>query len=319
MKRAYILLIAIVFLSFSNEKQKHQYDYGKIKCTYETSQGRIDGDYVSYYKNGQKKAEGKFGNNYRSGLWTVWDSTGRIRMQRQYENPFTFKRIIPAVTDNKLVSLLNVPRYDLKYNSEGFIDYFKLEERMAVVTKRLWRTITPAQNPLLFENNRLFRCLNKNILNKNITVYDTKSDEFLNKLSSNIDTSSVKVIGYKIKEDWFFDNERLVSESRILGLCPVVVNKQTKDTLDFYWAYFPEIRKYLSKEKISSSDLPTYIKTLDDLFFYRFFSSQIYKESNVHDRTIASYKKGKEIEKEAERIEIGVIESEHDLWISFTK
>jgi len=190
---------------------------------------------------------------------------------------------------------------------------------MVILQHRLWRYISQSENPALFEKNRLFGLLNKNILNKNITVYSVKDNEFLDPLPANIDTSSLKVIGYRIKEDWFFDIDRMVSETRILGLCPVIVNKLKHDTLDLYWAYFPELRKCLAMEKISQSDLPEKIKTLDDLFFYRCFSSQIYKEANVYDRTIASYKKGKEIEKEAERIEIGLIETENDLWIGFTK
>ena len=86
-----------------------------------------------------------------------------------------------------------------------------------------------------------------------------------------------------------------------------------------YWVYFPQIRKYLAQEKIQQTGIPAKIKTFDDLFFYRYFYGQIYKESNVYDRPISVYKTGTEIEKEAERIEISLIESEHDIWISFTE
>ena len=86
-----------------------------------------------------------------------------------------------------------------------------------------------------------------------------------------------------------------------------------------YWVYFPQIRKYLAQEKIRQTGLPTKIKTLDDLFFYRCFYGQIYKESNVYDKPITAYSIGKEIDKEAERIEISLIESEHDIWLRFTK
>ncbi len=123
-----------------------------------------------------------------------------------------------------------------------------------------------------FENDKLFKLLNENILNKNITAYKAKDENLLEvQLLSNFDLSSCEFIGLRIKEDCFFDNERLVFEARIIGISPVVVNKQSKDTIELYSVYFPEIRKYLAKEKIQSKDLPAKINTLDDLFFYRYY------------------------------------------------
>lgn len=321
MKRALLILLPFIFLSFiGGDKVKHSFESQSIKCYYETTQGRIEGNYSSYYTNGKKKAEGKFENNYRIGKWTVWDSTGRVRMQRDYSDAFTFKRLLPAVPKDKVIDLLNVPQYSIKYNKDGFIEYFKLRERAVLWAKRIWRFVTPNDNKILFEKDKLFSILNKNIFNKNITPYQVTDDEFRNELLvTGIDTSSIKLIGYKIKEDCFFDNERLVSESRIIGICPVVVNKVKQDTVDLYWVYFPQIRKYLAQEKIQQTGLPAQIKTFDDLFFYRYFYGQIYKESNVYDRPISTYKTDKEIEKEAERIEISLIESEHDIWITLTE
>lgn len=321
MKLFLLLILPFTFLSFIGEdKIKRSFESNSIKCTYETTQGRINGNYVSYYNNGKKKSEGRFENNYRIGKWTVWDSTGRIRMQRDYSDAFTFKRLLPEVPKDKVVELLNVPQYAIKYNNDSFIEYFKLKEKDVIWTQRLWRFVEPNENTILFEKDKLFSILNKNIFSKTIIPFQTTDDEFRNELSvTSIDTSSIKIIGYKIKEDSFFDNERLVSESRIIGICPVVVNTIKQDTIDLYWIYFPEIRKYLAQEKIQHANLPLKIKTLDDLFFYRYFYGQIYKESNVYDRQISVYKTGKEIEKEAERIEINLIESEHNIWISLTE
>lgn len=321
MKKTLLIILPFIFLSFiGGDKMKRSFETKNIKCSYETTEGRIDGNYVSYYNNGKKKSEGKFENNYRIGKWTVWDSTGRIRMQRDYSDAFTFKRLLPEVPKDKVIELLNVPQYSLQHNKDGFIEYFELRERAVLWANRIWRFVAPNENSILFEKDKLFSILNKNIFNKNITPYQVTDDEFRNELLvTGIDTSSIKLIGYKIKEDCFFDNERLVSESRIIGICPVVVNKIKQDTVDLYWVYFPQIRKYLAQEKIQQTGLPVQIKTFDDLFFYRYFYGQVYKESNVYDRPISTYKTGKEIEKEAERIEISLIESEHDIWISLTE
>ncbi|MBL4862477.1 MAG: hypothetical protein JKY09_05605 [Crocinitomicaceae bacterium] len=62
------------------------------------------------------------------------------------------------------------------------------------------------------------------------------------------------------------------------------------------------------------------VKSLDDLFFFRCFSGQIYKAGNVYDRKISDYMTGdKELDKESLRIDIDLIEDEHDLWIQFSR
>ncbi|HYV93139.1 MAG TPA: hypothetical protein VE978_15295 [Chitinophagales bacterium] len=311
------LLIGFFPINDFAQRQIHEYADDKIKCSYETSQGRIDGAYVSFYLSGQKKAEGTFENNCRISKWTVWDSTGRIRMQREYENPFVFKRIIPAAPNEKPIALLNVPRYTLEYNSDGYINDFNVTEGMIWWHKRIWRFLPITNNELLFRNNLLFQILQKNILNGNVTAYGTEM--FKKEFTPLIDTSDIQMIGYKIKEDRFFDTERFLDETRILGICPVAFNKLSKDTIDLYWVYFPQIRKYLAQEKIENTGRASKIKTLDDIFFFRDFSGQIYKESNVFDRKISDYKTGNDVEKEVESIEINIIETEHDNWIYFTK
>lgn len=321
MKQTLLIIFPFIFLSFvARDKMKRSYESSDFKCSYETTDGRLDGNYVSYYNNGQKKSEGKFANNYRIGKWTVWDSTGRIRMQRDYSDAFTFKRIIPKVAKDKVIKLLNVPQYSLKYNKDGFLEYFYLRERAVLYIHRNWRFVEPNENRLLFEKDKLFSILNKNIFNKNITPYKVTNEDFLEELLvTDIDTASIEIIGFKIKEDYFFDNERLVSETRIMGICPVGFSKLKQDTVDLYWVYFPYIRKYLAQEKIQQSGLPAKIKTFDDLFFYRYFYGQIYKESNIYDKPISAYKSGKEIEQEAEKIELDLIEREHDIWLTLTE
>jgi hypothetical protein len=46
----------------------------------------------------------------------------------------------------------------------------------------------------------------------------------------------------------------------------------------------------------------------------RFFSSYIYKESNVHDRRLQDYVQGVDLLMEADRIRMEIFNREHDLW-----
>ncbi|MCW9041552.1 MAG: hypothetical protein OQJ69_02950 [Flavobacteriales bacterium] len=313
------IFLLIITLTLSGQNKERIYEDSNKKITYHITQGRFNGNYTSYYKNGNKKAEGNFENNLRIGKWTVWDTLGNIRMERVYSDPFTFERIVPKVPDDKPIELLNIPRYKIKYNKNGYIAYAYVKESDVHYHRRIWRYISPKENPILFEKDLLFKLLTKLILDSNIIAYSTKDDEFREAFMPKIDTSALKVIGFKLKEDFFFDMNRVVSESRIMGVCPIVVNQTTKDTIDAYWVFYPETRKYLSQVKMESDSTPQKIKTLDDLFFYRYFYGRIIKQSTVYDRYLKDYLTGEKLLKEAERIELYLIEQEHNIWINLTK
>jgi Gliding motility associated protein GldN len=315
MNKSTFILLFLLFISLAVFSQEKKYEDGSVKSVYQEAEGRFNGKYVSYYKDGQKKAEGIFENNLRSGKWTVWDSTGTIRMQRDYSDPYTFKRLIPEIPSDKPIQLLNIPRYKIEYNKEGFITNAYVKEAFVLYHKRIWRTLSPENNTILYENNRLLKLFHKHISDSTIKAYTPDNDEFTKEFMPESLNNSYDVIGFKIKEDFFFDMNRLVSETRIIGICPIVINNQTNDTINLYWVYYPEIRKYLAQEKVQKEDIPSKIKNLDDLFFYRYFYGEIYKESNIYDKRLTDFPNPKE----SERIEIKLIEKEHDIWISLTK
>lgn len=313
------IFLQIITLTLSGQNQERIYQDNNKKIIYHLTQGKINGNYTSYYKNGIKKAEGNFENNLRTGKWTVWDSLGNVKMIRIYSDPFTFERIIPKVPDDKPIKLLNIPRYKIKYNEEGYITYAYVKESDVSYHRRIWRFISPKENPILFEKDLLFRLLNKHILDSTIKAYSTKDDEFREVFMPKIDTTTVKVIGFKIKEDFFFDMNRVVSDTRVIGICPVVINQITNDTIDAYWVYHPQAREHLAQINIESNIIPEKIKSLDDLFFYRYFYGRIIKQSTVYDRYLKDYLTGEKLLKEAERIELYLIEQEHNIWINLTK
>lgn len=314
MKKYIIGLFLLALFSFAkNTRQSHSCSTKSGKFTYQTKDGRIDGKYVSYYTNGKKKAEGSFKNNCRFGTWTLWDSTGNMLVKREYADAFTVKQVFPK-TDK------GFPGFVPQENAEGFYDYSTIKEEEVAWSKRIWRFIEPANNPELFIGNHLFGVIHKNILAKKLEVYSAeKDDEFRNKLTAPGDTATFRIIGYKIKEDVYYHNVRCISETRIIGFCPVAVDKQTNDTVNMYWIYMPDARKLLAAENVKSKSLPADVKTLDDLFFFRCFSGMIYRETNIYDRTIANYTVKTKRAEEAERIEMEIIEAEHDFWTGTVK
>jgi hypothetical protein len=137
-----------------------------------------------------------------------------------------------------------------------------------------------------------------------------------NEIENRLKQKTFEIAGYKIKEDWFYNSSWQLSETRIIGICPVIKDKNG-EMIDLFWIYYPELRPIIVTEKVETN-VNSLIKNLDDVFYFRDFSSTIYKESNVYDRKIADYKTRNGIKEEADKIEMSILDLEHDIWIKST-
>jgi gliding motility associated protien GldN len=130
-----------------------------------------------------------------------------------------------------------------------------------------------------------------------------------------------KVIGYSIKEDWFFDKQRSVLDVRIIGIAPLIYAvdeagniREGNYKIPLFWVYYPEARKLLANAEVFNRENDAERRSFDDLFHKRFFGSYIIKESNVYDRRIDEYKQGISALLESERIKQDITNFEHDMW-----
>ena len=135
------------------------------------------------------------------------------------------------------------------------------------------------------------------------------------------DTNWVKsqdIIQYHLKEDWFFDKERSVMDVRIIAMAPVIYdrdpNGQIIGTKELFWLYFPQCRLVFNNYYTFNDKNDAQWMSVDDLFWKRRFSSEIYKESNVYDRGIDSYSAGSNALYESGKIKEGIRSLEHDIW-----
>lgn len=123
---------------------------------------------------------------------------------------------------------------------------------------------------------------------------------------------------YWIKEDWFFDKQRSVMEVRIIGICPLVAkvaeNGDVVGVRPLFWIYFPEARPYLARAAAFNFHNDMERMSYDEVFEKRRFSSYIYKESNVYNRSIADYTSGLGAQLESEEIKEDVFKFEDNLW-----
>ena len=162
------------------------------------------------------------------------------------------------------------------------------------------------------------------------------------------------IVGYNIKEDWFFDKQRSVLDRRIIAIAPVVkfgvdldddgnstgergdlllYPPTDQETLHYYdgkseilpyegqvedrelfWLYFPHLRNHMVQYYVYNDKSDAQWMSFDDLFWKRQFNAQIYKSSDKFDREIEDYKYGVDALYEAERIKDEIRKWELDVW-----
>ena len=164
--------------------------------------------------------------------------------------------------------------------------------------------------------------LSNMFMEDSIKVNADGSQEFVYPAPDTLWIDSKDVVQYRLKEDWFFDKERSVLDVRILGIAPVVYKveetpsgqKTIVGLEEKYWLYFPHCRYILNNYFVYNEQNDAQWMSFDDLFWKRQFNSTIYKESNVFDRTVDSYRTGVDALMESEKITEEIRLFEHDVW-----
>ncbi len=240
--------------------------------------------------------------------------------------------------------------------SRDFIPYVQLREADIMWAKRVWRIVDMKEkmnqvfyypiNPDQGRKNFMTVILEGIQETGNITAYDPSNDMFEEPMTVeqlykehmsrtqviqvwDEETMSMKqeevqdtisardITRFKIKEEVFFDKQRSVLETRILGICPLVEVYKEGEFLGYqelFWIYFPEARTVFAKSEVYNRQNDVHRLTYDDIFWKRMFSSTITKETNVYNRSLQQYLSPLDAVLEAERIEEQIFNFEHDLW-----
>lgn len=232
------------------------------------------------------------------------------------------------------------------------IPYDYIREADVFWAKRIWRIVDVREKmnlPFKYPQQPLSEIVHTAAKNGELTVYDNNvlnGDQFkqvlsvddVKKLGERKDTvmqinpitleeESVvqqtefdpgKVVKYRLKEDWFFDEETSTQMCRIIGIAPVMEDYDAtgnyRGDMTMYWIYYPDLRPILAKYEVFNPKNDAVRMSWEDLFEARFFESYIYKESNVYDRNIQEYATGMDGLLESDVIKQRMFEMEHDLW-----
>ncbi|CAA6829696.1 MAG: Gliding motility protein GldN [uncultured Aureispira sp.] len=238
------------------------------------------------------------------------------------------------------------------YTEKQVIPYDFIHEKDVFWERRIWRLIDirekmnhPFKNEK--EGESFIEILLAHAKAGDITLYHTFKDDFqeamtqeeMQNLGSSVDTiitfdpetfdeimqvvvndlNPEDIKKYRLKEVYFFDEEKSSLDVRILGIAPIIDrvdnNGNFLNSGPMFWSYYPELRDILARHEAFNPHNDAARMSWEDIFEARLFSSYIIKESNVYDRRIKDYKTNPmDMLLESDKLKEQIFHFEHDLW-----
>ena len=129
----------------------------------------------------------------------------------------------------------------------------------------------------------------ENMLKKYQILYTPEGNGFT---IDDSDIPSSEVTMYMIKEGYYFDAATGTFQTSVIALCPLLVREDyyyggsTTDAL--FWVTYDDIRPYISREMIMTSNYNNALTyTIDDYFRKQMYSGDIVKTVNLMGRSLA--------------------------------
>lgn len=253
------------------------HDTIRFKYRVDTLNGKFNGICKIWNLENKLLIKGEFVNNQKTGKWSYFYKNTPRKITRYFNDNYSFKEIIDK-TERSFFKYSSI-----KKQPENYIKYPKVNEDSILYSQTVWRFIPQNfHNKHLFENKMWNKLRDYTFGNRTVKKYRTSllNKEMTNEeLISIYEMSDIDIIGFKIKEFFYFHKSYSNSESRIITICPVI--KSRNKTKDLFWLFYPDIRKLLSSINVN---LSYKIATAEDVFHYEYFNSYIYHVEDVIKR-----------------------------------
>lgn len=235
------------------------------------------------------------------------------------------------------------------FQSRPLLAYEELNERDILWEKRIWRVIDTREKMNLtfnYPEMPFFQILLDGVESGALTAYDPIDDKFSTPLTNEallesttrvdtilvpdpvtfeetyrvietkLDPNSVK--RFRVKEIWYFDSKHSTMKVRILGIAPIQDVFDDKNNFLYerplFWVYYPHAREYLAGFEAFNPWNDNGQMSWEDLMEMRFFSSYITKQSNVENKRLEDFLRGRDLLLESEKIKQEIFNYEQDLW-----
>ena len=137
---------------------------------------------------------------------------------------------------------------------------------------------------------------------------------------SKADIPSHEVLGYYLKEAYYFETGTSNYGVKTIAVCPIIYRQGDYESqivrYPLFWIPYDEIRPYALRMPVMTSSLNnTLTGTIDDFFRMKQYDGEIYKTANPRNLTISQYTSTpEEMKAEQERIERELRDFEERLW-----
>ncbi|SFT53341.1 hypothetical protein SAMN05216474_1133 [Lishizhenia tianjinensis] len=285
MKQIILSICLLLTATFYAQTVKVKTQVGDLAVVYHTNDQELNGAYLAKYPNKNTKVQGYYEANKRQGAWYFYAEDEALMFIHVYAQGVLLKSYYSEAEYQKAMQeeMLKAPFPPHDNNSLNQLEKLPtVVEENIIWTERLWRTIELKDNPALL-GNQILQTLLDNVAKDSITAYSAIDDEFTTPLEGlKLTEDTLELVGFRIKEDWFYDTLQQQLNFRIVGIAPLL--KNNNKTYELCWFYYNEIRSVLH-------DL-SYVKngtqwSIDHFFTYYNYSGSIDKFSNKEDKSIA--------------------------------
>ena len=165
------------------------------------------------------------------------------------------------------------------------------------------------------ENNKLNI---KDLLDRFSIMYTEDNGKYI---VEDVDIPSNEVLGYYVKEVWYFNKANSLVDTKILAVCPVIFSQGDFDAettrYPLFWLPYEQIRPYAARMPIMTSNLNNASnQTIDDFFRKRNFDGEIYKTTNMRNLSLVQLYPDNDslVKKEQQKIESQLKGFKDRLW-----
>ncbi len=153
---------------------------------------------------------------------------------------------------------------------------------------------------------------------KNYHIYYERTDRGVHLDDSDI--PSKEVMGYYLKESYYFDQNSATFHTKVLALCPIMERDDDfgdgKTKYPLFWVKYDDLAPFLTKQTVMTSNLNNAsVMSLNDYFTMNLYKGNIYKTANMLGQTLAQYcTTDSTLSREQQNIEKEISRFEQNIW-----